>query len=216
MLEYLQHGRRRVAVEMERLRLRPDAQPRDTARAVRSLPPEPAVLFLCLGNICRSPLAERYLRERLQTSAFDCSTVRSAGFIEKEGRSSPDAAVAAAGELGVDLSDHRSQCVDETMLRESDLVLLMDAWNYWYLKRDYPDALGKAYFARSFDASPEFEIEDPYDADRATFRRVYGEVTGAVDAFLATVEDGESEVSENDVVNGNVAGEETRAEDRSA
>ncbi len=201
MLEYLQHGRRRLAVEMERLRLRPDAYPRNTAGAVQSLPPEPAILFLCLGNICRSPLAERYLRERVTTTEFDCSMVRSAGFIQKEGRSSPEAAVAAAREFGVDLADHRSQCVDETLLRESDLVLLMDAWNYWYLKRDYPDALEKAYFVRSFDASPEFEIEDPYDADQATFRRVYGEVTGGVDAFLAAVEDEKSEMGETDETN---------------
>ncbi|WP_423744180.1 low molecular weight phosphotyrosine protein phosphatase (plasmid) [Haladaptatus sp. SPP-AMP-3] len=189
MLEHLQHGKRRLAVEMERLRLRPDAQPRDTADAVRTLPPEPAVLFLCLGNICRSPMAERYLRDRLRETEYDCSAVRSAGFIEKEGRSSPDAAVTVASEFGVDLTDHRSQCVDEGLLRESDLVLLMDAWNYWYLKRNHPDSLGKACFVRSFDASPEYEIEDPYDADEDTFRRVYGEVTDAVDAFLSAVED---------------------------
>jgi protein-tyrosine phosphatase len=189
MLEHLQHGRRRLAVEMERLRLRPDAQPRDSVSAVRTLPSEPAVLFLCLGNICRSPMAERYLRERLQETDYDCSSVRSAGFIEKEGRSSPDAAVTVASEFSVDLTDHSSQCVDEELLRESDLVLLMDAWNYWYLKRNYPDSLGKARFVRSFDASPEFEIEDPYDADEDTFRRVYGEVTEAVDAFLTTVEE---------------------------
>ncbi|WP_435155115.1 low molecular weight protein-tyrosine-phosphatase [Haladaptatus sp. DFWS20] len=189
MLQHLQHGRRRLAVEMERLRLRPDAHPRNTNAAIRSLPSEPAVCFLCLGNICRSPLAERYFRERLSDADFDCATVRSAGFIDKEGRSSPDAAVSVAREFGVDLTDHRSQCVDDDLLRESDIVLLMDAWNYWYLKRGYENELDKAYFLRSFVEDEDFEIEDPYSANEATFRRVYGEVTGAVDGLLTSLED---------------------------
>ncbi|WP_458188042.1 arsenate reductase/protein-tyrosine-phosphatase family protein [Haladaptatus sp. NG-WS-4] len=175
---------------MERLRLRPGARPRDPQTAVRRLPPEPAVTFLCLGNICRSPLAERYFNARLADTDYDCATVRSAGFIEKEGRTSPDTAVSVAGEFGVDLTDHRSQCVDETLLRESDLVLLMDAWNYWHLKGGYGEQLDKAYFLKSFDASDGFEIEDPYDADESTFRRVYSEVTVAVDSLVATLEDG--------------------------
>ncbi|WP_266078474.1 low molecular weight protein-tyrosine-phosphatase [Haladaptatus caseinilyticus] len=189
MLQHLRHGRRRLAVEMERLRLGSDAHPRNTTAAIRSLPTEPSICFLCLGNICRSPLAERYFRARLSSVDFDCATVRSAGFIEKEGRSSPDAAVSVASEFGVDLTDHRSQCVDIDMLRESDLVLLMDAWNYWYLKGEYPEELDKAYFLRSFVDDGEYEIEDPYSTDESTFRRVYGEVTGSVDEFLTTVED---------------------------
>ncbi|WP_458205923.1 arsenate reductase/protein-tyrosine-phosphatase family protein [Haladaptatus sp. NG-SE-30] len=190
MLHHLRQGRRRLSVEMERLRLRPGARPRDAQTAVRRLPPEPAVTFLCLGNICRSPLAERYFSARLADDEYDCATVRSAGFIEKEGRSSPDTAVSVANEFGVDLTDHRSQCVDEDLLRESDLVLLMDAWNYWHLKGGYEHELDKAYFLKSFDADDGFEIEDPYDADEARFRRVYGEVTDAVDSLLATLEDG--------------------------
>lgn len=173
---------------MERLRLRPGTGPRNAQAAVRRLPPEPVVTFLCLGNICRSPLAERYFDARLADAEYDCATVQSAGFIENEGRSSPDAAVSVAREFGVDLTDHRSQCVDEALLRESDLVLLMDARNYCHLKGEYEDQLDKAYFLKSFASSDGFEIEDPYDADEATFRRVYGEVTEAVDGLLATLE----------------------------
>ncbi len=189
MLQHLRRGRKRVAVEMERLRLRTDAHPRDTSAAIRSLPPEPTVCFLCLGNICRSPLAERYFRERLSSVDFDCGSIQSAGFIEKEGRSSPDSAIEVAREFGVDLTDHRSQCVDSDLLNDSDLVLLMDAWNYWYLKREYEDELEKAYFLRSFVGDDDFEIEDPYSTDEETFRRVYGEVTSAVDSLADALED---------------------------
>lgn len=190
MLHHLRQGRRRLAVEMERVRLRSDAPARDARAAVRQLPSEPAVTFLCLGNICRSPLAERYFSERLSDSDYDCATVRSAGFIEKEGRSSPSAAVSVAGEFGVDLTDHRSQCVDSDLLRESDLLLLMDARNYRHLKGGYADELDKACFLKSFVSDDGFEIEDPYSADEATFRRIYGEVTDAVDGFVTALEDG--------------------------
>ncbi|WP_227353628.1 low molecular weight protein-tyrosine-phosphatase [Haladaptatus salinisoli] len=189
MLHHLRQGGRRLAVEMERLRLRSDSPARDARAAVRRLPPEPTVTFLCLGNICRSPLAERYFEARLSTAECDCATVRSAGFIEKEGRSSPDAAVSVADELGVDLTDHRSRCVDADLLRESDLVLLMDARNYRHLKGKFPDELDKACFLKSFAADGGFEIEDPYSADEATFRRVYGEVTDSVDGLVDALEE---------------------------
>ncbi|RBI64685.1 low molecular weight phosphotyrosine protein phosphatase [halophilic archaeon] len=185
MLDHLHHGRRRVAVEMDRLRLRAsNGRVLDAETAVRSLPPDPGVVFLCLGNICRSPLAERYFRTRIEETDCDPSLVTSAGFVDTEGRESPDPAVSVARDHGVDLADHRSQRVSERLLDAGDLVLLMDAWNYRDLKREFPAALEKTCFLKAFDPGTDFEIADPYGDDPEEFRAVYDEVTDSVDELV--------------------------------
>lgn len=83
------------------------------------------ILVLCHGNICRSPYAEHALRRRLQESIGPGILVASAGFIGA-GRGSPDGAVRVAALRGVELSSHRSRLVTAPMLRDADLVFVMD------------------------------------------------------------------------------------------
>lgn len=183
-------GRMRARANWTRFRLAvtPTPHPLDERAAVERLPDDPTILFLCLGNICRSPLAERYLRNRLDERGLDQFTVDSAGFIETEGRSSPDSAVETAPEFGVSLADHASTRVTRSMLRDSDVVFVMDAQNYVRLKRQYGDLVDHAWFLKSFSDADDYEITDPYDADVEEFRRVYAEITDAVDAFVDQVE----------------------------
>lgn len=199
MRAYVSSARRRLALARERLRLAladgdgplaPDA-------ALRDLPPDGRVIFLCLGNICRSPLAERYAASRLAAADADLD-VDSAGFVEREDRPSPDLAVEAAAEHGVDLSDHRSAHVSAVDLADADLVFVMDAYNYLRLRADYPEVADRAYFLGAVGdeagatvrpsalvGGAGYEISDPVNSDRGTFRRVYGEVADAVDRALA-------------------------------
>lgn len=136
-------------------------------------------------------MAERYLRSRLRDRGVDDVTVESAGFVRKPDRPSPDGAVRAASEYGVDLSEHRSTVLDAAQVSRSDVVFLMDAYNYDAMKRRFPDALGKTYFLKAIGDAPGFEIVDPHGADDETFRRVYGEIAGAIDAGVERIEVGE-------------------------
>ena len=193
MLQYYNQGKRRLAVELERFRLeRGEARPLDASRALDGLGPSPSVLFLCYGNICRSPMAERYVQARLAESGLEDVSVESAGFHQREGRTSPSDAIAAAREHGVELADHRSKRVTREQFAASDLVVLMDAYNYRQLRREFPSVEPKSYFLKAFapSAMDGFEVSDPYDADRAEFRRVYDEVTTAADGLVAALDEG--------------------------
>lgn len=182
MLQYLRQGRDRLSITAYRywLDVHPDPRPCNPEPALADLPDDPHVLFLCFGNICRSPLAERYLRARLAERGFDSVTVSSSGFFRREDRSSPETAVDAASDLGVDLSPHRSDRVTERQIQEADLILLMDVRNYYQLRREF-DADG--YFLGAF-TDGDVEISDPYGTSYDAFQTVYGEVTAAVDAFV--------------------------------
>ena len=116
------------------------------------------VLVLCHGNICRSPLAAALAAER-----FPNASISSAGFHHSAGRYSPDFVLAAAERLGVDITAHRSKCVNAKMIDEAQLVLIMDIRNYELLKRNFPHALGKTVFLGMLLHTPQLEIKDPYD-----------------------------------------------------
>src|SRR3989442_12759849 len=88
--------------------------------ARRGLPA--SILFVCHGNICRSPLAAALLRRALSQKKVG---VASAGFMGP-GRPAPPEAVAAAAHYGVDLSAHRSQLLTADRARGADLIVVMD------------------------------------------------------------------------------------------
>lgn len=139
------------------------------------------VLFLCHGNICRSPMAARYVEEQVG----DEVEAESAGFYDEEGRSSPKLAVEAAERFGVDLSGHRSQVVDEELVDESDVVVLMDVRNYVRFRGHYPEKVEKAFLLRA--GREDFEISDPYGKDIGALMEAFAEVTRSIDSLLGPV-----------------------------
>ncbi|HEX2040641.1 MAG TPA: hypothetical protein VHF47_13025 [Acidimicrobiales bacterium] len=81
------------------------------------------ILFLCTGNICRSPMGEAYLRRRL-LELGETPRVHSAG-LRADGLEPARGAVEVLGAEGLDVSAHRSRRMTEAMLEEADLVVCM-------------------------------------------------------------------------------------------
>lgn len=116
------------------------------------------ILFLCYGNICRSPVAEK-LFQRLMPAA----EVISAGFDAEEERSSPPNVQRAAQALGVDLSSWSSRRVDQKSVDAAELIVLHDLRNFRDFRRDYPSAQPKILFLGLVLDPPQIEITDPYE-----------------------------------------------------
>lgn len=186
---YLEQGVRRADITIQRARLRFAPSPRalDPERALEGVPETPRVLFLCHGNVCRSPLAERYARRCADPglARFD-----SAGFVPTDGRTSPTTAIDVASHYGVDLTTHRSTRVTETMLAESDLVFVMDAYNDYHLRREFDDRYD-AWFMTAFGPDETIEIEDPHGEGWETFDTSYEQVTDAVGNLVAALSERE-------------------------
>lgn len=92
-------------------------------RRLRRGPSPSSILVLCDGNICRSPFAEALLMLELGTDSG--AEVTSAGFIGP-GRETPPEGVETAHRMGVDLTGHVSRSVNRSMLRDADLIVVMD------------------------------------------------------------------------------------------
>ncbi len=87
-----------------------------------------SILVVCTGNICRSPVGERFIQRGLaEVMGAAAPDVVSAGTIARDGASATPEAVAAGAERGVDASDHVASLLTPHMLDEAELVVTMAA-----------------------------------------------------------------------------------------
>lgn len=119
------------------------------------------LLVLCYGNICRSPFVERILTQRLE----HLIEVRSRGFHQREGRSSPDRHALQSQKHGVDLSGHASMLVSPLDIAWADIVVLMDRHN-WHDLQKLTSGCERVVWLGVFDGGA-VEIPDPYSLDDA-------------------------------------------------
>lgn len=168
----LRHGVRELGHALERT-----LHPWRHRRAVRALEASPvrSVIFVCLGNICRSPFAEYRLRALLEEEpgrAGEASAVESVGLI-LPGRPSPEVAQAVAGEFGLDLGPHRSRVLSDEAAATADLLLVMTTAQLRDVGTRYPRA--RILHLGDLDPGPvpRRDIDDPYGNPPGTFRRVY-------------------------------------------
>lgn len=157
--------------------------PRALGRLRRHRMPR-GVLFVCHGNICRSPYAEGVFRARLGPEAAAVIRVRSAGFIGPD-RPSPRFAVEEAAARGIDLRGHRSMTLSAGELRNTEVVVVMDPAQAFALMERFRTT-ATILCLGDLDPRPDGgrTIIDPVDQSRAVFAASYDRIDRCV-AVLA-------------------------------
>jgi protein-tyrosine phosphatase len=146
------------------------------------------VLFVCLGNICRSPLAESIFRHlAADRGVEDEFEIDSAGTSGYHAGSAPDArSVATARERGVEVSGRSRQFTRED-LRDFDLVVVMDAENLAEVNaiRAAVGEGARVHRLREWDPEPDdYDVPDPYYGGEHGFERVHDLVHRSCEALL--------------------------------
>lgn len=147
---------------------------------------QPSVLFVCLGNICRSPLAEAALRARA-VAAGVAVTIDSAGTGDWHvGRPPDPRAVALARKYGLDVSGYRARQVTEEDFHNFDHVFALDPQNLKDLRRIEPSR-HIAEVRLLMDLVPGRKgtaVLDPYYGDEEDFELAWADVCAAADALV--------------------------------
>jgi protein-tyrosine phosphatase len=131
------------------------------------------ILFVCLGNICRSPLAEALLARAVQEEGLDIGT-DSAGTGSYHIGELPDPrSRSCARRHGIELT-HRARQVTAADFRSYDLLIAMDEDNAADLRRRAPsDAVKRVRLMRDWDPAGPGEVPDPYYGDDSDFEHVW-------------------------------------------
>lgn len=151
--------------------------------------PPPGILFVCLGNICRSPTAEYVARAEFDKLGLRVP-VASRGLGDWHvGQGADPRAVAVAREAGYDLSPHRARQFNEDDFNRFTMVLAVDRATLAELRRrvsgDIPPP--QRFLVAAGLASPEFgdagDVPDPYTGSTDDFREVLTLIRRGVDAL---------------------------------
>lgn len=149
-----------------------------------------SVLFVCMGNICRSPTAEGVFRHYVAKAGLsERIVVESAGTHAYHVGSPPDRrAHAAAERRGISLVDIRARRVSDDDFERFDYIIAMDEDNVEHLKDQSPlEHHSKVRLFLEFSSSGQREVPDPYYGGAAGFERVLDLVEDASRGLLKTL-----------------------------
>ncbi|MGX1097997.1 low molecular weight protein-tyrosine-phosphatase [Amorphus sp. MBR-141] len=145
-----------------------------------------SILFVCLGNICRSPMAAGIVRS-LVVPRQPPLAIESAGVGPWHVGKPPDGrAVAAAQRSGIDLSEDRARMLTEDDFHTFDLILAMDSLVLADICQRAPaGAPARIALFRAFAEGVERDVPDPYYGGDDGFDEVFVEIEAAARALLA-------------------------------
>lgn len=145
-----------------------------------------SILFICLGNICRSPTAEAVFRQRATQAGLDV-IIDSAGTGGWHAGEQPDPRAIEHGALkGYDLTGQSARKVTRTDFSTFDYILAMDAQNLAHL-RDMCPAGYSGHLSRFLDFAPHSEdknVPDPYYGGADGFNQVIALIEAASDGLI--------------------------------
>ena len=147
----------------------------------------PTILFVCLGNICRSPTAEAVFRQRTARSGLEV-IIDSAGTGGWHAGERPDPRAIEHGALkGYDLTDQSARKVTRTDFSSFDFILAMDAQNLSHLRDMCPSGYS-GHLSRFLDFAPNIadkNVPDPYYGGADGFNQVIALIEAASDGLIA-------------------------------
>lgn len=138
--------------------------------------PERTLLFVCTGNLCRSPMAAAILRRLLDEDPSRRHwQVRSAGLWAAEGEPASIGAIAAMAERGIDLTCHSSRRLTRALVEEADLILGMTADHVEAMRAAFPEARERIHLLATM-AGESHDVADPYGFSLSTYRSTAAEL----------------------------------------
>lgn len=138
------------------------------------------IMVVCTGNICRSPMGEALLRERLRDKPN--RSVISAGIGALVGHPADPMARELMLERGIDIETHRAQQATQPLLSSMDLILTMDQTHSNWIVRQYPALRGRVH--KFLKWRQDMDVADPYRLPREAFEKALRDIELGTEDWL--------------------------------
>ncbi len=147
------------------------------------------VVFICSGNICRSPMAAGYFLHRAHGEGWTDVEVDSAGTLGIRNSRASHEAIEAMAEIGVDISGHRSKGIKTKILADADFTLAMSHEHLEYLALRHPEGEDERMLLRAFEDGPRpdpnpLDLTDPIGRPLDFYRDQVPLITRCVDHLI--------------------------------
>ena len=128
------------------------------------------ILFVCTGNLCRSPMAMGLLRQRLAEEGLgQRHQITSSGVWAVEGRPASENAVTVMAERGIDISDHVARTITAGDVAEAELILVMSQEHKQMIHNTWPQYEWKIYRLSEMVGKRK-DVQDPYGGPIEEYR----------------------------------------------
>ena len=152
-----------------------------------------SILFVCKGNICRSPFAERIAAHKynVMNQYLFCS----AGIYVDIPKLPPADAIIAAKSFGVNLQDHKSRKISYSLLESSDMIIAMETWQYMFLRKMFKKIRDKIFLLpllENINRNSEnkyniYNIKDPYGRSLEEFIECYKRIESCLEGLFYNI-----------------------------
>lgn len=151
------------------------------------------IVFVCTGNICRSAMAHGYMQKRLKDVGMeDKYIIESAGTNAYTGDRATDYAIKAMQKYNTDISNHRATYIEESDVKEADLVLCMTYSHKVRVLNRYPKTEGKVFTLKEYAGEKEYiDIDDPWGFSMDVYASCAKEIVHYVDKLIEKISRGE-------------------------
>lgn len=150
----------------------------------QSLPkPARSILVVCKGNICRSPLAEAYLKCLVEKHGLPVA-VQSAGLETSFGKPAHPLAQLVGTQGGLLLDKHATQPLHKDQVERADMIVVMEWQQRSRVIKLYPQAKQKVFLLRQFYDQSVREVADPYSGTLEDFQTCFLMIRRACDALV--------------------------------
>lgn len=137
------------------------------------------ILVVCVGNICRSPIAASLLHDR-----YPDKKIESAGLSALVGHRADPTAQEVMQVHDIDLSHHVAKQIDEELVMAADLILTMSSNQTKWIERQWPHCRGKTFRIGHWI---DKDIADPYRHDRAVFESTRKDIVDSLEQWTKKI-----------------------------
>jgi protein-tyrosine-phosphatase len=145
------------------------------------------ILFVCTANMCRSPMAAGLMRDRIGKAGLDSEVqVLSAGVWAEAGSRASANATAVLRLRGIDIAEHRSQPLTHALLKQADILLVMEEAHRRSIFYMAPEMLSKVYLLTEM-AGRHDDVADPVGGPMEGYAATAGELAKLIDKGLPKI-----------------------------